>query len=177
MKSLNALTISIPVLAAVTTALVLGPLAGYLLLWTIFIAWGAFFALGASIDALKNLIICGIFGALLATIGAMAIIQFPIANIAGLAVGAALWVLIGVAIVVAAANLPLLSTIPATVFGFASVFAVLLQTPGALTMDALTSISMSNVFVLVALSFIVGGVLGLLSAKWAAAMTKAEAAA
>ena len=43
MKSLVALSISIGVLGGIAAALCLGPLAGKVLIWAVFIAWGCFF--------------------------------------------------------------------------------------------------------------------------------------
>ncbi len=65
-----------------------------------------------------------------------------------------------------------LATIPATVFGFASGFAFLLQTPDVLKLEVLLSASLKNSLVLISLSLIIGTVFGLLSARWGAAMTK-----
>jgi uncharacterized iron-regulated membrane protein len=48
MKSLTALSLSIAVLGGVATFLALGVVSGYVLIWGIFIGWGAFFALGAT---------------------------------------------------------------------------------------------------------------------------------
>ncbi len=173
MKSLNALAISISVLGALATYLALGPLGGVYLIWAAFVAWGAFYALGADIGALQKLIVCGIFGALVAWAVAMVILTVPLAGSLGLPLWAGLVVGAGVVVVVLAANFPALATIPATVFGFASSFAYLLQTPDVLKPEVLMSLSLKNSFIIISLSLIVGGVFGLLSARWGASMTKA----
>jgi hypothetical protein len=173
MKNLNALAISISVLGALATYLALGPFSGVYLIWAAFVAWGAFYALGADIAALKKLIICGVFGALVAWLVAVTILAVPLAGSLGLPLWAALAVGAGVVLVVLAANFAALATIPATVFGFASTFAYLLQTPDVLTLDVLLSATMKNSLLLVSLSVVVGAVFGLLSARWGAAMTKA----
>lgn len=172
MKSLNALAISISVLGALATFLALGPLSGVYLIWAAFIAWGAFYALGADVGALQKLIICGIFGAVVAWAVAVIILSFPLAASLGLPLWAALVVGAGVVVVVLAANIPALATIPATVFGFASSFAYLLQTPDVLKPEVLLSLSLKNSLIVISLSLIVGAVFGLLSARWGAAMTK-----
>lgn len=172
MKSLNALAISISVLGALATFLALGPLSGVYLIWAAFVAWGAFYALGADIAALQKLIVCGIFGALVAWAVAVVILTVPMAGSLGLPLWAALVVGAGVVVVVLAANLPALATIPATVFGFASSFAYLLQTPDMLKPEVLLSFSMKNSLIVISLSLVAGAVFGLLSARWGAAMTK-----
>ena len=172
MKSLNALAISISVLGALATFLALGPLGGTYLIWAAFVAWGAFFALGADKGALQKLIVCGIFGALVAWAVAVVILSIPLAATLGLPLWAALAVGAGIVVVVLAANIPSLATIPATVFGFASSFAYLLQTPDVLKLDVLLSVTLQNSLIVVSVSLVVGAVFGLISAQWAAAMTK-----
>ena len=172
MKSLNALAISISVLGALATFLALGPLSGVYLIWAAFVAWGAFYALGADIAALRKLIVCGVFGALVAWLVAVIILTVPMAGSLGLPLWAALVVGAGVVVVVLAANLPALATIPATVFGFASSFAYLLQTPDMLKPEVLLSFSMKNSLIVISLSLVAGAVFGLLSARWGAAMTR-----
>lgn len=176
MKNLNALAISISVLGALATFLALGPFSGVYLIWAAFVAWGAFYALGADIAALQKLIICGIFGAAVAWAVAVAILAVPLAGALGLPLWAALAVGAGVVVVVLAANVPALATIPATVFGFASTFAYLLQTPDVLKLDVLLSTSLKNSLVVISISVVVGAVFGLLSARWGAAMTKQQTA-
>ena len=172
MNSLNALAISISVLGALATFLALGPLSGVYLIWAAFVAWGAFFALGADVAALQKLIVCGIFGALVAWMVAVVILTVPLAGTLGLPLWAALVVGAGVVVVVLAANVPALATIPATVFGFASSFAYLLQTPEVLKPEVLMSLSLKNSLIVISLSLVAGAAFGLLSARWGAAMTR-----
>jgi hypothetical protein len=176
LKNLNALAISISVLGALATFLALGPLSGVFLIWAAFVAWGAFFALGADLAALRKLIVCGVFGAVVAWAVAVTILAVPLAGSLGLPLWAALAVGAGVVVVVLAANVPELATIPATVFGFASTFAYLLQTPDVLKLDVLLSASLKNSLVVISISVIVGAIFGLLSARWGAAMTKPQSA-
>ena len=62
MTSLIALCVSIGVLGGVATYLALGPLAGIILIWGIFIGWATFFAIGGDTAALKKTITCNVFG-------------------------------------------------------------------------------------------------------------------
>ena len=98
MKSLNALALSISVLGALATFLALGPLGGTYLIWAAFVAWGAFFALGADKGALQKLIVCGIFGALVAWAVAVVILSIPLAATLGLPLWAALPAMAAVAL-------------------------------------------------------------------------------
>jgi hypothetical protein len=173
MKSLSALAISISVLSVLATYLAVGPLNGSFLIWGAFVFWGAFYAFGGDMAALRKVITCGVFGAVVAWVTALVILTVPLAAILGLPLWVGLVVGAGAAVVVLAANLPALSAIPATVLGFASSFAYLLQTPDMLKSDVLLSLSLKNSVILMSLSVVVGTVLGLLSARWGAAMTKA----
>ena len=176
MKNLNALAVSISVLGALATFLALGPLGGVFLIWAAFVAWGAFFAFGADLAALQKLIVCGVFGAFVAWCVAVLILAVPLAGVLGLPLWAAMAVGAGIVVVVLAANVPALATIPATVFGFAASFAYLLQTPDVLTLDVLLSASLKNSLLLISISLVVGAVFGLLSARLGAALTEKQAA-
>ena len=174
MSTLNALTISISLLGALATYLALGPLSGVFLIWIAFIAWGAFFAFGGDNTALKNTIVCGIFGAIVAWAVAMLILSLPLAESLGLPLWAAIAVGLGVVVVVLAANVPALATIPGTVFGFAASFGYLLQTPEALDRVQLLTPDLKNSLIIVSISLVVGALFGFVSAKLGAAMTRAE---
>lgn len=171
MKSLNALSISIPVTGAVATYLALGPLNGMYLIHAAFVFWGGFFALGGNNEAARNIVVGGILGAVIAWASALAILTIPLGNALPDAVWPAIAVGIGVAVAVVAANIPLFAAIPATVFGIATSFAYLLQTPNMMTTEVLTSPSLSNSVLLIPLSAIAGAIYGVISAKWGTAMT------
>lgn len=172
MKSLTALSLSIAVLGGVATFLALTT--NVFLIWAAFVAWAAFFALGGNTEALKNVIICGIFGAIMAWIAAIIIINFPIAEQIGLPLWAAIVVAVTVLILCLAANLPQLATIPASVLGYASTFAYLLQTPDQLSNEVLLTVALSNPLIIVSISIAVGAVFGLLSGKLSTKLTTDE---
>lgn len=171
MTALVALSISIALLGGVATWLALGPLSGLVLIWTIFISWGAFFALGADKNAIKNIIICASFGILCAWATAFSILSIPLAETLTLPVWGGIAVGISALIFCLAAHLPLLSTIPATVFGYASTFAYILQTKNQLSIEALTTFSSSNSIIIIGLSIIVGTIFGFASGKLAGILT------
>ncbi|HEY8711106.1 MAG TPA: DUF1097 domain-containing protein [Burkholderiaceae bacterium] len=123
MSMLIALTISIGLLAVVATWVFLGPLAAMnFQIWQAFVAWGCFYHSGGKTDGLKKTVICMCFGAVVGMLSVMLAGQLGMlgAWAAPVAVG------IGVACLVLAAHLPLLSTIPACVYGFASVAGLIL---------------------------------------------------
>ncbi len=171
MTALVALSISIALLGGIATWLALGPLSGLVLIWTIFISWGAFFALGADKNAIKNIIVCALFGIICAWATALAILSIPLAETLTLPVWAGLAVAISALIFCLAAHLPLLSTIPATVFGYASTFAYILQTKGQLSIEALTTFNLSNSIIIIGLSIILGSLFGFASAHLGGILT------
>jgi hypothetical protein len=170
MSQLAALSLAIGALGGVATWIYLA--AGGLLIWATFIAWACFFHVGGDDAALRNTIIGNVFGSLVAAIAAIIILAIPLAATltlplwAGIVVGVSVWV-----ICIAALFKPL-SIIPANVYGYAATFAYLLQTPDRLSLRALTSISLNNAFIVVALSMIVGAILGYVSGKLGAALKK-----
>jgi hypothetical protein len=170
MSQLAALSLAIGALGGIATWIYLA--AGVLLIWASFVAWACFFHVGGDDAALRNTIIGNVFGCLVATIAAIIIVAVPLAATlslplwAGIVVGVSVWV-----ICIAAMFKPL-SSIPANVYGYAATFAYLLQTPDRLTLQALTSINLNNAFIVVALSMIVGAILGYASGKLGAALKK-----
>jgi hypothetical protein len=123
MPLLIALAISIGVLAVVATWLFLGPLAAFhMQIWQAFVAWACFYHSGGKIDGIKKTAICMSFGAL---VGALAVMLAGQLGALG-AFAAPVAVGIGAAVIVLAAHLPLLATIPAAVYGFACVAGLIL---------------------------------------------------
>jgi hypothetical protein len=171
MSSLAALSLSIGILGGFATWLFLS--VGGLLIWAAFIAWGCFFHTGGDVNALRATIIGNLFGAVVATVAALAILMIPGAATLGLPLWAGIVVAITAWAICIAANVKMFSVIPANVYGYAATFAFLLQTPEKLSVEALTSISMNNGLIVVGLSMVIGAVLGFLSGKLGAAMTKA----
>lgn len=163
MNSLVALSLSIGLLGGLATFLAVGPLSGLFLIWAATIAWAAFFAFGGTKDALKNTIVCGTFGTAMAWLAALEITTIPAD--APFALMASIAVAASVTVMCLAAKIPALATIPASVLGYSSVFAYLLQTPDKLTQTELLSCSLSNPLLLIPISFVVGGFFGLWSAQ------------
>lgn len=159
MTLLIALTISIGLLAVAATWLFLGPLAAMnLQIWQAFIAWACFFNNGGKSAGLKTTVICMSFGA---AVGMASVLL--IGQLGGLgALAAPVAVGIGAAVIVLAAHVPLLSAIPASVYGFASIAGLILLkgTPAA------------EAIVPTILSIVVGALFGWLSEQVAGKLTK-----
>ena len=168
MSSLLALSVSIGVLGAIATMLFLH---FGLLIWAAFIAWACFFQTGGNTAALRSTIVCNIFGAFLAWVAAIAIVASPLSSALSVPVWAGIMVGLTVLVLCLASQVPALSSIPASVYGYAAVFAYLLQTPDAMSLPRLLSATMANAFVLVAISMVIGAFFGLASAKMAGALT------
>ena len=167
MSALVALSVSIGVLGFVATVLCLKT---GLLIWAVFVAWGCFFHAGGDAAALKNTIVGNIFGAVVAWIAALIILKVPLAASLGLPVWAGIVVGITVFVICVGASIKAFSVIPANVYGYAAVFAYLLQTPDTMTADKLLSASMGNALVIVVLSMVIGALFGIVSAKMGAAL-------
>jgi hypothetical protein len=168
MSALVALSVSIGILGGIATILYLKL---GLLIWAGFLAWACFFHTGGTTAALKTTIICNIFGALCAWVAAVIIVSVPLATSLTLPVWAGIVVGLTVLILCLAANIPALSSIPASVYGYAAVFAYLLQTPDTMAKEKLLSASLANAFLIVAVSMILGALFGFVSGKMAGALT------
>ena len=78
MNQLTALSVSIAVLGGIWAFLALGPLSGAVLVWAGFIAWGCYFHTGGNTDALKKTIAGNIYGAVLAGIALLLVVNNPV---------------------------------------------------------------------------------------------------
>ena len=173
MSSHTALSISIAILGGIAAALCLGPLSGIILIWIAFITWACFFAIGGDNAALQSTIICSIFGAIIAWIALLLILGIPLADTLTLPIWAGIVIGITVLIMCLLAQIEIFSSIPASVLGYASVAGFALQTPNALTIDALISVSFDNALIVAAISLAAGAILGMISSKLGSTLTSA----
>lgn len=174
MNLLSALAISIGVLGGVATWAFVGPAAGLgLQIWAAFVAWAAFYHSGGGSGSLGKNIPAHLFGGL---IGLLALIATTkLAGGLGLPLAAGLSVGIGAAVIVLAANLPVLAQIPSSVYGFGCVAAYALL-GGKL--ETLTSVSLiDNPWINVSVSMVIGALLGALSEAIGKAMAARPATA
>lgn len=141
MPMLIALAISIGVLAVVATFLFLGPLAAFnLQIWQAFVAWACHYHCGGKVAGTKNTIICMSFGVVVGALSVM--LAGQLGSLGALAAPVAVG--IGAAVIVLAAHLSLLATIPACVYGFASVAGLILL-KGVAPVDAIVPTILSVV--------------------------------
>lgn len=171
MNSLTALSLSIGVLAGLATFLAVGPLSGYFLIWATTISWAAYFALGGDNAAAKNIVVCGIFGVIMAWFAALQITDISATAELGFPMMAAIIVTVTVIVTCLAANIPALATIPASVLGYSATFAYLLQTPDKLSKDVLLGTSWDNPLIVISVSLALGVGFGIASGKLAGKWT------
>jgi len=162
MSSLIALAVSVGVLAVVATwFFFLGTVAAaHLQVWQAFIAWGCHYHSGGKAQGTLKTVVCMSFGAVVgmaavllsARLGALGNFAAPVA------VG------LGAAVICLAAKIPLLATIPASVYGFASIAGLILLGNGMTATKALVPTILSIV-VGAAFGFVSEAVTGLLAKK------------
>lgn len=173
MSAYLALAVSVGLLAVLDTWLFFGPLATTLvagLVWVSFIAWGCHFHSGGGTKGTTTAIACMSWGALVG-MAAVMLASGPLAGL-GAAGAPAVAVGLGAAVICLSSKVPLLATIPASVYGFASIAG-----PIVLRGDAPEKAILPTV-----LAVIIGAVFGYVSEVFANALTKkdgvsAEAAA
>ena len=168
MSGYLALALSVGVLAVLDTWLYIGPLSTTVLaglIWVSFIAWGCHFHSGGGIKGTTTTVACMIWGAVVG-LGAVLLATGPLAGLDapvafGIAVG------LGAALICLSSKVPLLATIPASVYGFASI-------AGALPLyDGDPKLAIMPV----AASVIIGAVFGFVSEIVSNALTKKTPAA
>ena len=156
MSFVNALSLVLCVIGGLLTYLCLGPLAGYIHIWAIFVFTATGVALGGSNEAFKNLVVCAFAGIIIAWIGSMIVLNVPLAATLTLPVWAAIVVGVTTGCLAFIANIKLFPAIPATVIGYALTFAYLLQGDAKrLTTENLVTIGPSNPLVCMTLSLLV----------------------
>ena len=122
MSAYLALAISVGLLAVLDTWLFFGPLATSLvagLVWVSFIAWGCHFQSGGGTKGATTAAVCMSWGAIVGMASVM-LANGPLGSLDS-AVGVAIAVGIGAAVICLSSAIGLLSTIPASVYGFASI--------------------------------------------------------
>jgi hypothetical protein len=160
MSPLLALAASVGVLAVVATWIFgLDPLVtARLQVWQAFIAWGCHYHSGGKATGTRNTIACMSFGSvvgmaavlLAGQLGALGSLAAPVA------VG------LGATVIVLASAVPILATIPASVYGFASIAGLILLGTGMTPQTALLP---------TLLSIVIGATFGYVSEAVAGALT------
>lgn len=165
MTAYLALAVSVGLLAILDTWLFFGPLAAIVpgLVWISFIAWGCHFHSGGGVKGMTTAIVGMSFGAL---VGMVAVILAGgvLAGLGDLAAPVAVG--LGAFVICLASAVPLLATIPASVYGFASVAGPIL----------LAEMEATDAIIPVVISIVIGALFGIVSEYLANAMTKKDAA-
>jgi hypothetical protein len=169
MDLITALAISIGVLGGIATFVLLSPFGFGLHIWAAFIAWATFYHCGGQEAGLTKALTQLIFGAIMAYIALLLVTQIPLGAALGVPLWAGICVLITVFILVYAAKAPMLSDIPASVYGYAATAGLALA---GNKLGAVTAGSMENPFINIVISLIIGALLGYISQKIALAMVK-----
>src|SRR5229473_2787190 len=129
MTQVIALSLSIAVLGGIWAFLALGPLSGFVLVWAGFVGWGCFFHSGANNNALVKTIVGNAYGALVAWVALLIIVNVPVPGLG--AVWSAIVGGVTVFFLVIVASIDLLSVVPANVYGYAALVAYSLHQPSA----------------------------------------------
>lgn len=161
MSAYLALAVSVGLLAVLDTWLYVGPLAALLpgLVWISFVAWGCFFQSGAGTKGLTTAVVGMTFGGVVG----MAAVMLAGGPLAGLGIMAApVAVGLGAFVICLASKVPLLATIPASVYGFASIAGPIL----------LANLEPQAALVPMVASVVIGAVFGYVSELLANALTK-----
>jgi hypothetical protein len=161
MPALIALALSVGVLAVLDTWLYVGPLATFLpgLVWISFIAWGCHFHSGGGSKGSMATVICMSWGALVG----MAAVMLAGGVLAGLGTLAApVAVGLGAAAICLSSAIGLLQTIPASVYGFASIAGPIL----------LANMAPEKAILPTVVSIVIGAAFGYVSEMLANALTK-----
>ena len=163
MPALIALALSVGLLAVVDTWLYFGPLASTALaglVWISFVSWGCHFHSGGGMKGSTTSAVCMSWGAIVG-MGAVLLANGPLSPLGG-AFAPAVAVGIGAAVICLSSAVSLLSTIPASVYGFAMIAGPIIldkQTPQQAILPTIASI-------------VIGVVFGYVSEGFANALTK-----
>ena len=165
MDLITALAVIIGIMGAIATwaAITLG--SPYVLIWTIFVAWGSFYHCGGKEAGLKSSAVANVWGVICAVGALIALTSIGVsAIVAGICVG------LSIVVLILGAKIPALSAIPSSVYGYASTAALFLL--GAATYGAGPG-GIVKVGVAVAVSLVIGNILGFISEKIVGSVVKA----
>jgi hypothetical protein len=151
MKKIEALTVSIGVLAVVDTYIT--ATAFPVPVWVTFIAWASFFVVGGGTAGFVRSVASNLVGLAIASLSLLAI-----ASTGGSPMAAAICVGVGSAAMVQASKLKLLNILPAVVWGFASTVGTSVATGQAITVSGI-----HNPALVAAAALITGALFGIVS--------------
>lgn len=162
MKSKEAYTVSIGVLAVVDTYLTATVLP--IPVWVTFIAWASFFIVGGGNKGLVQSVASNLTGLAISSLTLLTMAALP-----GTPLVAAVLVGIGSAAMVQASKATLLSILPAIVWGFASTVGTTVATG-----KPITTVGIDNPALVAATALIVGALFGYVSELFGEALTEKQ---
>ncbi|MGH8583789.1 MAG: DUF1097 domain-containing protein [Gammaproteobacteria bacterium] len=180
MSPLLALSLSIAVLGAIWTYLALSPLAGFVLVWAGFIAWGSFFHSGGDTKALVKTLCGNVYGIVIGWIALLIIFKFGVADMGPVAIASVVGATVFLIVIVA--SIEPLSAVPANVYGYSSIVAYALHqasapgatpdVPGTGPLQNLIAVNFENPLVILIVSMVIGALAGFLSGQVANVITR-----
>jgi len=155
----------------------LSPLAGFVLVWAGFIAWGSFFHSGGDTKALVKSLCGNVYGIVIGWIALLIIFKTGVADMGPGAIASVVGVTVFLLVIVG--SIEPLSAVPANVYGYASIVAYALHqasAPGA-TPDVpgtgpLQNLHFENPLIILIVSMVSGALAGYLSGQLAKVMTR-----
>jgi hypothetical protein len=160
MDLVTALAVSIGLLGGVATYLFLSLGLG-LQIWAAFIGWASYYHCGGQTKGLQDSIAGAIWGALMATAALMLAPKLGLPDPLGISIAVALTVLV----LVLGAKIPILSSIPAAVYGYAATVALAVLGKGGEGLLGMPGVN-------IAVSMIIGAIFGYVSQQLAGALSK-----
>jgi len=162
MNLVTALAVVIGVMGGIATWAAVTMGSPFVLIWAIFIGWASFFHCGGGNDGLKSSTIANVWGMVCAIVAFIALTSLGVS-----AVNAALCVGVTVLIMILGAHLPLFGAIPSSVYGYASTAALFLMGGAAYGEGAGGLVQLG---LAIAVSMVVGNILGFISEKISGAL-------
>lgn len=155
MDLIVALALVIGVMGGIATWVAVALGSAYLLIWAIFIAWASYYHCGGRMEGLKASVAANLWGIVMAMVALIALLSLGVSAVnAGICVG------VTVLVMILGAKVPSLAAIPAQVYGYAATAALFLL--GGSAYGEGTG-AVVQVGIAVAISMIVGNVLGYVS--------------
>ena len=180
MSPILALSLSIAVLGGIWAYLALSPLAGFVLVWAGFIAWGSFFHSGGDAKALVKTICGNVYGIVIGWCALLIIFKYGVGDMGPGAIASVVGVTVFLLVIVA--SIEPLSAVPANVYGYASIVAYALHqasapgptadVPGTGPLQNLTAANFANPLTILIVSMVIGALAGYLSGQLAKVMTR-----
>ena len=170
MDLVTALAVVIGILGGLATYALLSPIGFGLQIWAVFVGWASFYHCGGKTQGFLSSTLANLWGVLWGVLTLVAVTKTGMADSLSLPVWAGICVAVGVGLMILGAKLPGFGAIPAQVYGFAATVAFTLLTN---TAGALTEPTLGNPAIIVALSLVLGNVLGYISEAIAGSVARA----